>query len=94
MSDLVRPEEAAALDAFMAWAKDNLGQGYSLERDEGTFVYPVTRWAFKGFAAAMERSAQIAESMTARARWAKGASDAQPTQPCEIAAAIRKAATP
>lgn len=32
--------------AFEAWAIDNLGQGYSLATDEGSYECPVTRWAF------------------------------------------------
>lgn len=34
---------------FEAWARDHLGQGYSLEWDDGSYVHPVTRWCFKGY---------------------------------------------
>lgn len=37
--------------AFEAWAKDHLGQGYSLEIEEHTYANPVTRWAFVAFKA-------------------------------------------
>lgn len=40
-------------DTFLAWAKDHLGQGYSLACCEGTILDPVTSWAFKGFQAGM-----------------------------------------
>lgn len=46
-----RAEGSVALTQFMAWAIDNLGQGYSLEREDGTFLDPVTRWAFKAWQA-------------------------------------------
>lgn len=32
--------------AFETWAKDDLGQGYSLTQEEGRYVDRVTRWAF------------------------------------------------
>lgn len=35
--------------AFLKWAEDHLGQGYSLELDENTFIDPVTRWAEVAF---------------------------------------------
>lgn len=38
-------------EAFEAWAKDHLGQGYSLEIEEHTYANPVTRWAFVAFKA-------------------------------------------
>lgn len=38
-------------NAFKAWAEQHLGQGYSLETEEGTYVDKVTRWAFNGFKA-------------------------------------------
>lgn len=46
--------------SFIEWAKEHLGQGYSLELEDGTFVDPVTRWAFVAYkagrkAAAMQR---------------------------------------
>lgn len=31
---------------FEEWAAEDLGQGYSLEMDEGVYVDRVTRWAF------------------------------------------------
>ena len=34
---------------FMSWAKNHMGQGYSLEHEEGCFTNPVTKWAFRGF---------------------------------------------
>lgn len=43
--------EGIVLTEFMQWAIDNLGQGYSLEREDGTFVDPVTRWAFAAWRA-------------------------------------------
>lgn len=39
------------LSAFEDWAKDHLGQGYSLEIEEHTYANPVTRWAFVAFKA-------------------------------------------
>lgn len=38
-------------ESFEAWAKEHLGQGYSLETEEHTYVNPVTRWAFVAFKA-------------------------------------------
>jgi hypothetical protein len=64
--NLPEPEDFAR---FEQWAKDHLGQGYSLECEEGTYVNRVTRWAYiasrafyaEGFRAGMERAAVIAE---------------------------------
>ncbi len=42
-----------AREKFEAWAVDHLGQGYSLEWDEG-YVDKVTRWAFKAWLAAID----------------------------------------
>lgn len=38
-------------DDFLRWASRNLGQGYSLEVDDGLIVDRVTAWAFIGYAA-------------------------------------------
>jgi hypothetical protein len=40
---------------FEAWAKVHLGQGYGLEMEEGVYIHPVTRWAFKGFLAGRQQ---------------------------------------
>lgn len=44
------PRRVFALDferaTFEQWAKDHLGQGYSLTREDGNYLDPVTRWAF------------------------------------------------
>lgn len=49
-------------EAFEAWAKEHLGQGYSLEWDDGSYVHPVTRWCFKGYLAGLNQE---------RDRWAR-----------------------
>jgi len=44
-------------DAFYAWAKDNLGQAYSLSIDEdGMIEDRTTRWAFAAFVAGARHS--------------------------------------
>lgn len=52
-------------DGFEAWAKDHLGQGYSLEREDHTYSDKVTRWAFRawkaGIAVERERCAKLVE---------------------------------
>lgn len=45
------PKVIDVLGAFEEWAKEHLGQGYSLETEEHTYVNPVTRWAFAAFKA-------------------------------------------
>lgn len=42
------------LGEFEDWAKEHLGQGYSLETEEHTYVNPVTRWAFVAFKAGLK----------------------------------------
>jgi len=37
--------------AFEAWAAEDLGQGYSMEMEEGVYVDRVTRWAFTAWKA-------------------------------------------
>jgi hypothetical protein len=58
-----------ALDstAFEDWAKDHLGQGYSLVREDGAYVDPVTRWAAIAFRAGtmQERERVKAREMAA-----------------------------
>jgi hypothetical protein len=41
----------ATWQAFGVWAKEHLGQGYSLEMEDHTYVCRVTRWAFVSFRA-------------------------------------------
>lgn len=48
-----RDYQSGDFQAFMAWAEDHLGQGYSVEPEDGSFIDPVTRWAFNGFKAAL-----------------------------------------
>ena len=55
-------------EAFELWAKDCLGQGYSLEKDEGVYISPVTRWAAKAYQAATERAAKLCEERAAAYR--------------------------
>lgn len=43
---------------FEEWAKDHLGQGYSLEKAEGTYINPVTRWAAHAYAAGQRDGGQ------------------------------------
>jgi hypothetical protein len=45
-------EDLEILASFEEWAKDHLGQGYSLEREEGSYIDRVTRWAYKAWTAA------------------------------------------
>jgi hypothetical protein len=49
-----RPDVAAIRVMFLEWARDNLGQGYSLEVSESQFVDPVTAWCEAGFAAGID----------------------------------------
>lgn len=49
--------------AFEEWAKDHLGRGYSLEKEEGVYFHPVTRWAAKAYKAATERAAKLAAQL-------------------------------
>lgn len=49
----------ASRENFEAWATRRLGQGYSLEKDEGVYINPVTRWAEKAYHAATERAAKL-----------------------------------
>lgn len=42
-------EDLAVWAAFEAWARDNLGQGYSLEREEGVYIDRVTVWAYQAW---------------------------------------------
>lgn len=39
---------------FIKWARENLGQGYSLETDEGNFIDPVTCWAHIAYSAGLK----------------------------------------
>lgn len=52
-------------EAFEAWAKEKLGQGYSLLIEEGVYFDKVTRWAFKAWKAsrqqALEEAAKVCE---------------------------------
>ncbi|MES3041818.1 MAG: hypothetical protein V4730_11805 [Pseudomonadota bacterium] len=43
---------------FETWARDNLGQAYGLEREDGSYINPVTRWAFKAWLAALSQKAE------------------------------------
>lgn len=38
---------------FLVWAKDHMGQGYSLACNDGYFLDTTTHYAFKGFCAGM-----------------------------------------
>lgn len=49
--------------AFEAWAHEHLGRGYSLAMDDGVYLHPVTRWAFKAYKAG--RAAPVASNTTA-----------------------------
>jgi hypothetical protein len=50
----------AAYVAFKEWAADHLGQGYSLEMEDGSFTDKVTRWAFIAYKAGLAaRSAEV-----------------------------------
>jgi hypothetical protein len=51
-------EDRVVLEAFHNWAFRNLGQGYSLEREEGEYTCTVTRWAYAGWKAAMRQQAE------------------------------------
>ena len=46
----IQPSDAER-EAFEAWARSHLGQGYPLDRDEGAYINPVTRWAFTAWKA-------------------------------------------
>jgi hypothetical protein len=51
---------------FEDWAKDHLGQGYSLEREDHTYIDPVTRWAAVAYRAGHSAGAQSGMADAAR----------------------------
>lgn len=53
-----RSRRLQVAELFEVWAKDHLGQGYGLEKDEGTYINPVTRWAAKAFRAGTSATAE------------------------------------
>jgi hypothetical protein len=58
---VLRPEH----EMFEAWALVHLGQGYKLDKDEGTYINPVTRWAFRAWQARAALSAPPAQALHA-----------------------------
>lgn len=72
MSEQIKKQQDFLL--FETWAKEHLGQGYSLEREDHTYINPVTRWAFVAYKAGrkstltqeqrstIEEAAQVLES--------------------------------
>lgn len=44
-------DEREQFEAFEAWAKDHLGQGYPLTWDESDYINNATAWAFRAFKA-------------------------------------------
>ncbi len=42
------------LEKFKIWADEHLGQGYSLDMEDGSFVDRVTRWAFVAYKAGLK----------------------------------------
>lgn len=54
-------EDLEMLADFHTWAKDHLGQGYSREREDGTYIDPVTRWAYVAWKAAAKHYAAASQ---------------------------------
>lgn len=73
---------------FEEWAKRHLGQGYGLEKYEGVYIIPVTRWAARAFQAATERAAKLAANLAHDAA-IKYANGREVDFEKEVAAAIR-----
>jgi hypothetical protein len=61
MTDKSIPQAApvAAIDSerFEAWARLHFGQGYGFQKEEGTYISAVTRWAAKAFNAGFDLAA-------------------------------------
>jgi hypothetical protein len=48
------PVTASELNRFEAWARLHFGQGYGFQKEEGTYISAVTRWAAKAFNAGFD----------------------------------------
>ena len=54
--------EKRMFHSFKFWAGEHLGQGYSLDLEDGSFADPVTRWAFIAYKAGIKRGAVDGEA--------------------------------